>query len=182
MNEEKKKKNVLTLQIDLDETDFIEVENYDDYGVQFCLTDAVKNAIEAEIRRSVITVITNEYNKELYKKFDKDILSKDAELLSQKYIDDEFKKYIKNGVVNKGDKYEEKPIQEYLDDVFTKGTDPIKKSFKKMLDEKASEVVKEVRDRYDMLFAANIITKLNEQSMLKPGVFESLMSSTNDKK
>ena len=51
-----------------------------------------------------------------------------------------------------------------------------------MLDDKASEVVKEVQDRYDMLFAANIITKLNEKSMLKPGVFEALMSSTNDKK
>lgn len=182
MSEKKKKKNVLTLQIDLDETDFIEVENYDDYGVYFCLTDAVKNAIEENIRRDVINVITKKYQDELYNKFNDDILSKDAELLSQKYIDDEFKKYIKTGVVTHGYNNEKQPIQEYIDDVFTRGTDPIKKSFRKILDEKASEVVKEVQNRYDMLFAANIITKLNEKSMLKPGVFEALMSSTNDKK
>lgn len=54
-------------------------------------------------------------------------------------------------------------------------------SITKLVEAYAKSFVDDLRKRYDLLFASQVITKLNENKMLKEGVFESLMG-INDKK
>ena len=42
----------------------------------------------------------------------------------------------------------------------------------------AEHFVDDLRKRYDLLFASQVITKLNENKMLKEGVFEALMAES----
>ena len=54
-------------------------------------------------------------------------------------------------------------------------------SITKLVEAYAKSFVDDLRKRYDLLFASQVITKLNDNKMLKEGVFESLMG-INDKK
>ena len=46
---------------------------------------------------------------------------------------------------------------------------------KDLIEKLAKNYSTEMKNRYDMMFASQLVIKLNEQGMLKEGVFESLM-------
>ncbi len=51
-------------------------------------------------------------------------------------------------------------------------------SIEKLVKGYAEHFVNDLRKRYDLLFASQVITKLNENNMLKEGVFEALMAES----
>lgn len=55
------------------------------------------------------------------------------------------------------------------------------RKLKDVVSQKCIEISNEIRDRYDLLFASTLVAKLNEQNLLKDGVFEALMSSEHKK-
>lgn len=74
------------------------------------------------------------------------------------------------------------PIEEGVRNILTNNADNYAKtSLNRLVESYAKSFVDDLRKRYDLLFASQVIAKMNENKMLKEGVFESLMG-INDKK
>jgi len=54
--------------------------------------------------------------------------------------------------------------------------------FNSELKQSSDAISKEIRERYDLLFASQIVTKLNEQGLLREDVAKILLGSSNDSK
>lgn len=66
----------------------------------------------------------------------------------------------------------ESVLRNYISNFETKFNNEIKQN--------SESIAKELRDRYDLLFASQIVTKLNENGMLKSDVARLLLNSENE--
>jgi hypothetical protein len=79
--------------------------------------------------------------------------------------------------------YDEKKVSlaEYIENYFaeyTLNSRDFNDRVEALVKTQANEIVKQLKDRYDLLFASQIVTKLNEQGMLKEDIAKILLGDT----
>ena len=126
-----------------------------------------------------------------YKVFEnvKNDLLKDIHLEVEKNVNKKVEEFMSDFIEQNANKLEMKvgynqtvPLEEGVRSILSnKAENYAMTSITKLVEAYAKGFVDDLRKRYDLLFASQVITKLNDNKMLKEGVFESLMG-INDKK
>lgn len=146
----------------------IELDDFwiEDEELSTALSDSIKTSVIYEIQQSikdqVESKITDEVKSKIQDKMDEDIsILIDA--------------FIATGKIKSLHSSSEKvSVREYIEQKFNNDRGWSNPS--KRLDELAAKMSKEMRDRYDLMFASQIVNKLNSQGLLKDGVAETLLN------
>lgn len=167
----------MKLKIEVDIENLVEgmFENaeYDsDLGIRadINLKDDIKSEIIYETKQAVL--------KEIKEPIKKDISDRVKILVEDSYkkeVEKAVEDFVENGKVR---------INSYNEDEITT-KEWIKNQFKnnfytsgkleKIVKQNTEELAKEIRDRYDLLFASSLVSNLNDQGLLKEGVFKAIM-------
>lgn len=145
--------------------------NPEDNTVEIDLKDIIKNEIVQQAKRAILqdgsfnikTQMTNEIKKLVSESYEEHVGLKCAE-------------FVRNGKLKgRYGNSEDVTVDEWIRLQFehTGNYNRLPDIVKK----KAEETIKEIKNRYDLLFASQMITKLNEQNLLKDGVFKALMET-----
>lgn len=144
---------------------------------------------EAELSTALSKYVTNQVISEIWKKIkskvDEDIQVKTAKMVEKlmyqkasSLIDEALKTQTIKTMVYENSRNVEKlvSLEEYIGIKFKKDSgwgSPDKK-----IEELAKQFADELKKRYDLLFASQIVSKLNENGLLKEDVHKMLMEST----
>lgn len=137
------------------------------------LKDSIRDAIVGQTKREILkmqnTKITEQIQTEVKK-------------LIEVSINDQIKKdvedFSKNGKLTERYSSDEPiSVNDWVKKQFEDKSNSYKNTLFSKVQEQASKCVKELKERYDLLFASQIISKLNDQDLLKEGVFKSLMEA-----
>lgn len=151
-------------------------ENFDPHEDYFelDLKESIKDGIIGDVKRQIVQM----HNKEM-----KDKIANECKSLINLEMSDMIKKEVQdfseNGKLK--ERYgnlEPMSVSDWIKHHFSEKTNDYTRSIKDEINKRAVSCVKEIKSRYDLLFASQVITKMNNQDMLKEGVFKSLM---NDK-
>lgn len=125
------------------------------------ITSSLASKIIEKLLSGHVKLIEKITTDKIIQEFDK--LAKEATL-----------QFIENGKVRSGRNSSTMiTVSEYIAERFENSNSY--NSQKDLIERKAKEYSTEMKNRYDMMFASQLVIKLNEQGMLKEGVFESLM-------
>lgn len=123
-----------------------------------------------------------------YKAFEsvKKNLYKEISLKVEEEVREKTEEFMHDFVKQNADKLEMKvgynqtvPLEEGIRTILSNNADKYAMtSITKLVEAYAKSFVDDLRKRYDLLFASQVITKLNENNMLKEGVFEALMAES----
>lgn len=143
-----------------------EGENFSD-AIKNHIAHQVKSEMWAKFKEDAMTSFENQIKRQI--DLDKDIKIKET-------IDDLFKnkavkkKYSNNEVV---------PFNDYIEDYFVSqsvNSNDFMNKVNNAIKTQAETIVKQLKDRYDLLFASQIVQKLNENGMLKEDIANLLLS------
>lgn len=161
------------------EVDLSEFYQEDEYGDSFSeqIKEHIKWAVKQEILKDWKEKVTTEFTKSVVEEVEKSKIF---------FINDTLKELAENAKIKKRYSSEEMiSIVDYIKDELKNirfDTDYVKKYLDKRtekqneyLDKISKDIVNELKDRYDMLFASQIVAKLNEQGMLKEKVAKILL-------
>lgn len=159
------------IEIDLNE---IINELFEDFNPEY---DTIDLDIKSEVKKDIIFQTKREVLKEVKEPLKLEMQNRVKILVTDAFKDEvnnSVKEFVKNGKI-KG-RYSNDPdlsVQEWIAKEFqdTSRYNTLSDLVKK----KSEKLAKEIRDRYDHLFASQLITKMNEQGLLKDGVFNALM-------
>ena len=133
----------------------------------------VQEALKYQIIQNLSIKIMDRLNNDFVKKIENTAIAKVEESF-KKIADEETKDFIENGFVSSFNNSSKKiTVKEYIADRFNNSN--AYNSQRSLIEKLAKEYSTEMKNRYDMMFASQLVIKLNEQGMLKEGVFESLM-------
>jgi len=159
----------IKVEIDLEELIQDLFEDYDpDEGIDIDLRDDIKNDIVFKAKQAVLKEVKEPLRDEINSRVK--ILVKDA------YADEvnaAVKEYVKKGKV-KG-RYHSDPemsVDEWIKSEFD--TSISNNELVKIVRKQADIAVEEIKGRHDMMFATQLVMKMNEQGLLKKGVMNSL--------
>lgn len=166
----------MKLKLEVDLNDFY-TENFEYDGE---LGASPENSISQEIVEIVKSEVRSAISKQIsesVQKLSTKALEEFGEEKAKSIVDFKMDEFLRSGKVRKSRGSEEfMPIDDRLREIFDSNT-----SWNNPYDAMAKigqKFSKECRDRYDMAFASNIVTGLEKQGLLKPGVFESLTSDS----
>lgn len=130
----------------------------------------VKNQIWTKFKDEAMTSFDNQVKCQL--ELDKDLKIKETidEIFKTKAVR---KKYSNSELV---------PFTEYIEDYFTTqsvNSNDFMNKVNSAVKVQAEGIVKQLKDRYDLLFASQIVQKLNENGMLKEDVAKLLIQNEN---
>lgn len=162
----------MILKIEIDLTDI-----YTEYESEVAITDLVKDEITSRIKKDAYEMFSKDakeaFTNQVVRKIelDKDLVIKDTlkELFSNKKI---FKSSY-NGQTT------EMTLEEKITYELERNYNNESKFndyFRKHFESCTTQISKELKDRYDLLFASQIVAKLNEQGMLKEDVAKILLN------
>ena len=139
-------------------------------------TELAKKTIE----NRVTFEIWNKFKEDVMPSFESQVkrrIELDKELKIKLTVDELFKKpeFKKNY-------YDDKKVSlnEYIENYltgFTLNSREFEYNIEKIIKKSAEDISKQLKDRYDILFASQIVTKLNEQGMLKEEVAKILLGN-----
>lgn len=143
---------------------------------------------DSDFEESFKRYIVDQATYKVFENVKKDLL-KDIHLEVEKNVDKKVKEFMSDFIEQNANKLkmkvgynQEVPLGEGVKNILLNNADKYAMtSITKLVEAYAKSFVDDLRKRYDLLFASQVITKLNENKMLKEGVFESLMG-INDKK
>lgn len=155
----------------------IEIDHFwldEDSDLEPSLKKYIINEVVRKIEEKNRSIINNEINRIINKKVDDVIIPKINDIISE--IMKQEKIYISYTGYNKDN--EEITIEEYIKKKFLKdsGWDNPKESIEIL----AKQFSKELKDRYDIMFASHIVSKINEVGLLKEGA-EKILLENNGK-
>lgn len=157
----------ITITINMDDFWMDEDSNFEESFKRYIVDQATYNVFE-NVKKNLLKDIYPEVEKNVNKKVEEfmhDLVEQNADKLEMKVGYGQtvpLEKGVRSILSNKAENY-------------------AMTSITKLVEAYAKSFVDDLRKRYDLLFASQVITKLNENKMLKEGVFESLMG-INDKK
>lgn len=157
----------ITITINMDDFWMDEDSDFEESFKRYIVDQATYNVFE-NVKKNLLKDIYPEVEKNVNKKVEEfmhDFIEQNADKLEMKVGYDQtvpLEKGVRSILSDKAEKY-------------------AMTSITKLVEAYAKSFVDDLRKRYDLLFASQVITKLNENKMLKEGVFESLMG-INDKK
>ena len=140
------------------------------------LSESVKNAISSKVKNE----IWDKFKKEGFEAFSNQVERKiniDKDLKIKEIIDDMFKnkqikkRYNSNTMIT----IEESIIEELDRSINTSSN--LDRKITDLINKKAAEISKDFKDRYDLLFASQIVSNLNKQGMLKDDIAKILLEN-----
>ena len=153
----------------------VEVEDFylEEDEIEVSLKNWIKSEVSSQIRTSiqekVDKIIQNSYKEEIENK----LKSRVDILLGEVYSTTKLKaKYSSDPEIS---------IEEYIFQQFNevkfkdKTEDKIQSSIKTLVKSNSEKIVEEMKQRYDMLFASQLVQKMNEVGMLKNEVAQLLL-------
>ena len=147
-------------------------------------TDEDGGTLAQEVKQAIASNIKND----IWKKFEKEGLvsfsnqmerkiASDKDLKIKETIDDLFKnKKIKKSSYSNDLLSLEEFIIEQLDRNISTSRD-FEDLTRKLVQDKSKEIVQQLKDRYDLLFASQIVSNLNKQGMLKEDIAKILLEN-----
>jgi hypothetical protein len=163
----------LKLEIDLDGYEF-------DNNEQLTISDAIKDAIIYEVKNSVLSkfkgIVESEITKIVCEEVEKNKQSYILNVMDDMIVNQQLKKrYSSTEMISIADYVKEEIERMTLKD------DTLKNYLNKISKEKSDSISKELKDRYDLLFASQIVSKLHENGMLKDDVARLLLTENGNK-
>lgn len=148
----------------------VEVENF------WLEEEELSNALQQAIKTDVIRKIQDNIKVQVEKLVENKILSViNAELETRaKVLTDEF--VAKGKVRGRYSSDPERTVEQYIADEFKSKEQDIKK----YIEANAKAQGEELKKRYDLLFASQIVAKINEQGLLKEDVAKLLLPKTDN--
>lgn len=144
---------VITPDIDIKE----EIKKSIIYQTKHAVLDEIKQPLRDQMKGAVIDIINSTFST---------------------IVETEVKKYISdNKFKPRGYSNEEFTITEFVATEFEDAV--VNRNINDIVKKDAERAAKEIRNRYDLLFASSLVAKMNDQGLLKEGVFKAIM---NDKK
>lgn len=137
----------------------------------------VKNIVWKSFEENALTAFTNQVQKQI--NLDKDLKIK--QIIEKYFVEKELKKSYS------GDK--KITIESYIIDMlerdyFNNSNSNFERMVSKMIEDKTKQFSAEFKDRYDLLFASQLVSKMNSVGLLKDDVAKLLIDqnqSTNEK-
>lgn len=137
---------------------------------------------DSDFEESFKRYIVDQATYKVFENVKKDLL-KDIHLEVEKNVDKKVEEFMSDFIEQNANKLkmkvgynQEVPLGEGVKNILLNNADKYAMtSITKLVEACAKNFVDDLRKRYDLLFASQVITKLNENKMLKEGVFESLM-------
>lgn len=168
----------ITVQVDVQEVlnELFEDFNPEYDTMEFDLKDGIKDSIIGDTKRQLITFYGNEFKQQIQSQV-KTLISEEIGTTVEKAVKD----FAKNGKIeSKYNSHEPMSLEEWVKQVFSEKSNHRDDLIVKTVKQDAERCVKEVKSRYDMLFASQVISGLKQQNMLKDGVFEALMKENKN--
>ena len=91
----------------------------------------------------------------------------------KRQINHRIKKYIDSGKLKDG-YHGEVAIDKWIGDLFSNNRSHNSDDLKKKVNERVDYLTKQIKNRYDLHFASQFVAKINEQGLLKEGVFKAI--------
>ena len=163
----------MKLNIEVDLSDI-----YSDYENEESLNELVKDEITNRVKNEVWSKFKEEgftaFCQQLERKINLDKDLKIQETFNHLFEEKKCKKdyYNPKELVTVKEYIENKIENEYF-----QNTSNFEALIKKHIENFTSSYSKELKDRHDMLFASQIVLKMNEQGLLKDGVAQSLLNN-----
>jgi len=138
------------------------------------LSEQIKNAIAYEVKTQVLAVI----KKDLGVEFTKNAIENIRQQVSM-FIDDAVKQLATDMKIHKyASSTEMVSIEDYIKEELQRiylSESRVTQQLTSMVNKTADTLSKELKDRYDLLFASKIVKKLHENKMLKEDVAQILL-------
>lgn len=168
----------MKITIDLEDlvNDFAENASQGEYGIE----DQFE--LKKELKQSIISQVThNHFRNEIIEMRSKahDFLKKRIAEKIDEVVEKQVERIIREDKFKYNSYEGEKTLSEYIKDRFIGATRDSKVNLDKITKDIAVNMASELKDRYDLLFASQIVTKLNEQGMLKEDVARLLLGDNN---
>ncbi len=166
----------ITVKVDVQEVldELFEDFNPEYDTMEFDLKDGIKDSIIGDTKRQLITFYGNEFKQQIQSQV-KTLVTEEISTTIEKSVKD----FAKNGKIeSRYGSDEPMSLQEWVRKVFSETGGRRDDLMIKAVKQDAERCVKEVKSRYDMLFASQVISGLKQQNMLKDGVFEALMKES----
>lgn len=163
----------LKIEIDLDDL----ISSLFDY--EEGQTMALKSAVEQKIIQEVYVKVRDKMESQVNHKMENEVSKMLSDILGG-VLTSHITKYVAEEKVFPP-KYSRDPkisLEEWVEQKVTERNSY--NSLNKLVEVKSDAFVKELRRRYDLLFASNVVAKMKGQGLLKDGVYESIMKSDKD--
>ena len=168
----------MKLKIEIDLNNFY-AENFEgdpDCGISptASLSQEVVDVIKYEDKAAISKCVAEDVKKkaqEAYGEF--------GESKIKSIVDYEMNKFISEGKIKESYGSKMIPVADKLREIFDSHSSW--GNTNKQMEKMGEKFSKECRDRYDMLFASNVVRGLEKQGLLKEGVIKSLMNDSSDK-
>lgn len=102
----------------------------------------------------------------------------------QKIIDEKIEKYLTEMLdkeMIKKDRWSDElvSLQEYVSTTFNKDfNNNCRRTLEKIVEGKTKDICEEIKKRYDLLFASQLISKMNDQNMLKEDIAKLILDKS----
>lgn len=176
----------MKIKVEIDISDIVtEVEEYGEVG----LHEELLSGIKYELKQAVFKELKTLFLDELKHKIGTDIVSLVPNYLSELFEELKSKEIIFTNVevtgingktLNKDVTFDEYVTGKVFQHLFAFNNRRADELIATQLRKTVDASVSQLRDRYDSFFAMQIVKKVGEQGMLKPGVLESLLPNSQD--
>ncbi|EHQ41501.1 hypothetical protein [Myroides odoratus] len=162
----------MILKIEVDLTDI-----YTEYESEASITDLIKDEIAHRIKKDAYEMFSKDakesFTNQVVRRIELDKELKIQELLKELFSNKKIFKTNYNGEIT------EMTLEEKISYELERNYNNESKFndyFRKHFENCTAQISKELKDRYDLLFASQIVAKLNEQGMLKEDVAKILLN------
>lgn len=177
----------MKIKVEVDISDIVtEVEDYGEVG----LHEELLSGIKYELKQAVFKELRTWFLDELKPNISKEIMSLVPDYLSEIFEELKSKEIIftnveltgPNGVTlyNQDVTFDQYVTGKVFQNLFAFNNRRADELIATQLRKTVDASVSQLRDRYDSFFAMQIVKKVGEQGMLKPGVLESLLPNSQD--
>lgn len=147
----------------------IEIDDFwlaEDSSLEEGLRDFLKNEVFCKISDSIKKKVESEVEKIVREKVHNELSVRIAAHTESIITTGKTKSHVKSS--------EQVTFEEYIAEVFNNQSNW--NSLNDIVKKRAEALVAEIRNKYDLLFASRIVTKMQEQNLLKDDVFKLLAS------
>lgn len=148
-------------------------------GDEISMSSEIKSFVADEVKRRVSEDFMKKVDEMYYEKL-RGLISEAKETI----ILDRFKFLVSENKV-KSSSYQKEPISvnEWLNEELRKmivNDSSLKQKLDAMVTKTVESITKQIKDRYDMLFATQLITKMNEVNLLNADAAKMLLTENNE--
>lgn len=142
---------------------------------------------EDDLVPAIKDFVVNEVTSTIWDRVEEKIKQKILDLCNeniQKIIDEKIEMYLTEMLdkeMIKKDRWSDElvSLQEYVSTTFNKDFDNnYKKRLDNIVESKTKDICEEIKKRYDLLFASQLISKMNDQNMLKEDIAKLILDKS----